>query len=752
MLRKKTIFALPAIFLALAAPGLASASEISIPLEQLDGKTDGSDAMSFRMPSLWGTNITNTGMEIVLDNTGTTAQSASIRYKDENTPLGAIGISPERFAYETTFSRVPRRGSQIHMDVAAPGSSCAYGAEILSSVDRQASRLIIHTDDAAGIRLPIIEALLGPDLGLHQPLRIWTPHGIASNGDLLSVGMIAQGWALRAPERDLSIHVGRLVPTDHPDFDLMPGVSMDAIPAGTNILVGNLDDFSGLISERILREISGPYVRILLVPGKPFRSIILVSGRSEREIAIAARAVGTPYFSWPDGAGVTFKVDDDRQSETVRQPPAIAWGPNDKDAAPTTYTFAELGIDTRTRNGNSDDIRIPLVVPEKIAGENSDRNIRLALHAVYGPGFSSSSAITVTLGGDRLVGVYPLDKRSGGFLNGTTVDIPIRLLHPGKDVIVLSPHLSSEGASACSTGSADNLKTTIFADSTVTVPYIGGGDVHRSLANWTSSGLLIPATENKGSTWIIANRGDETISAALTILARQAATVKHPLYDIALTFDWNAPAANRVVIGTHADVIGALKREPLQDDVTPFDASQPKTRGVGRLISDYSGLSRLFGVDEDRRGRILDELHKLRVSSENPSRVASIFAYSTHDTSVVGISAASTKDIRADISAIVSPERWNRIHGDITLYDPRTDELSAVTVVNPQQTTNPATGLFSSLSDDIRDTAKDNSAAWVLIGLGVIAAFAFAVRFLLRSGGGNNRNINREKSRNDPSR
>lgn len=752
MLYRKLIFTLPALGLALMSPGHAIAGEISIPLAQLDGKTDGNGAYNFRMPSLWGADITNTGMEIVLDNAAVATQSGSIRYSDEDTILGTTDMAPERFAYETMFSRIPRRGSTLHMNVAMSGKPCGTGAEILSSVDRQASHLIIGTDDGHGIRLPIIEALLGPDFGLHQPLRLWTAHGIASNGDLLSAALITQGWALRAPERDLSVEVNRLVPTDRPDFDLMPGIAMSTIPAGANILVGTQDDFSGLVSERILREISGPYVRVLLVPGKTFRTIILVSGRNEREVATAARAVGTPYFSWPDGTGVIFKVDNDKPSAAIQQAPAIAWGPNDKNSGPVTYTFSALGIDARTRTGNSGEIRLPLVVPEKISDEPETGHIRLALHAIYGPGFSSSSAITVTLGDDRLVGVYPLDKPSGGVINQAVVDIPIHLLRPGKDVIVLSPHLSTEGTNNCSAGSVDGLKTTIFADSTLTVPYIGGADVHRSLANWTSSGLLVPAAENKGSTWIVASRGDETISAALAIFARQAATVRHPLRDTALTFDWNAPAANKVIIGTHADVIGVLNREPLQDDATPFDSSQPKASGIAKLVSDYSGFSRLFGVDEDRRGRILDALHKLRISSDNPSRVAAIFAYSTHDTSIVGISAASPNDIKSDITALAEPDRWNRIHGDITLYDPRTDELSATTVVNPQQTANPATGLFSSLSENIRNTAKDNPAAWVLIGIAVIGAFAFAVRFLLHSGGGNNRNINREKGRNDPSR
>lgn len=741
-----------------AMTGTAQAGDISLPLSQIATSRD-AGGITFSMPSLWGTHISAVRADIVIGNMEVARHTFSgsdgaFRFRDGEKILAVMDVSPDRFAYEAEFSTIPERGDTLRLEVSSSGLSCETGRDILASVDMNASRLVVEIDDADGVRLPVVEGLLGDELGRKQPLRLWTPRGVNSSALLHSASLIAQGWALRAPERKPDVQAAHLPPAQSSTFALLPGIDIDSMPSGTHVIFGTADQLAGFVSERILAEIRGPYVRVLQAPGKTFRIFVLVSGTSDSDLATAARAVGTPYFSWPDGAGVIFKTDNRTVVDAGARLPPIAWGPNDADEDDVAYSFEELGYQTFTAEGNSGAIRIPVVVPEALKSADEDDVISLSIDAAYSPGFDPSSAWTVMLGTDRFIASIPMDRPAGGRIDNATVDIPIRLLRPGRDSIVIEPHVRPEGASPCSYMKNDALKTTIFSTSAISVPYIGGAAVTRSLANWTSTGLLVPTGNYSDSTWIVASHGDETVSAVLTLLARQAADVGRPLSNLAVTYDRHAPGQNLVVIGTHSDVTSLLLNNPLPRSNAPFDAAQNEDRTIAGVFSGYANLSSIFGDQSDKKRRVLNELGNLRSNTDVPERVAAIFGYTERDKTIVGISAASRDVIYQDIAKLTANERWEKIHGDITLYDPRTDELTIRSVVNPEQRIDPATDLLGSLRNQIENNGRYFTMRWIAMGLGAIFLTAFAIRFLIgfHSRGTSGRAPSSRKERDDPSR
>lgn len=752
---RSLVIAASAIVTAMTA---AHAGEISLPLSQIVTSRD-SGGMNFSMPSLWGTHINAVRADIVIGNMDAARHAlpgngGALRFRDSQNILAVTDISPERFAYEFEFSRIPKRGDTLRLDVSSSGISCETGRDVLAAVDMNASRLIVEIDDANGVRLPIVEGLLGADLGREQPLRLWTPHGINSSALLHSASLIAQGWALRATERKPDVEAARLPPAQAGTFALLPGTEIDSMPPGTHVIFGTADQLSGFVSERILAEIRGPYVRVLQAPGKAFRIFVLVSGTSDRELAIAARAVGTPYFSWPDGAGVIFKTDNRTVVDAGTPLPPIAWGPNGANDSNVAYSFEELGYPTFTTEGNSGTIRIPVVVPDTLEFADTDDVITLNIDGAYSPGFDPASAWTVTLGTDRFIASIPMDRPAGGRIDNATVNIPIRLLRPGQDFIVIEPHVRPEGWSPCSYVENDKLKTTIFSTSAISVPYIGGAAVTRSLANWTSTGLLVPSGSHSDSTWIVASHGDETVSAALTLLARQAADTGRPLSNLAMTYDWHAPGQNLVVIGTHSDVTSLLLNDPSQRSNAPFDVTEKEDSTIGGAVSAYANLSNIFGDQGDKKRRVMAELGKLRSNADSPERVAAIFGYTERDKTIVGISAASRDVIHQDIAKLTASERWKKIYGDIALYDPRTDELTIRSVVNPEQRIDPATDLLGSLRNQIENNGRYFTMRWIVMGLGAILLTALSIRFLIgfHSRGTTGRSLGSRKERDDPSR
>ena len=98
-----------------------------------------------------------------------------------------------------------------------------------------------------------------------------------------------------------------------------------------------------------------------------------------------------------------------------------------------------------------------------------DHDVELRLHIAHGAGMRGDSVLNLMLNG-TFENVIHLDRAEGAVYRDYRVQIPLRSLRPGRNVLSFEPQLMPLVTGDCQAVQDENLLVTIFDDSTIEMP------------------------------------------------------------------------------------------------------------------------------------------------------------------------------------------------------------------------------------------------------------------------------------------
>jgi hypothetical protein len=280
-----------------------------------------------------------------------------------------------------------------------------------------------------------------------------------SPGHLKAASLAAAGIALRYDYRAPELLLSQA---------LRPGMD--------NIVIAARKDLPALIPGEPAGA-DGPAIAVRHLPEKksapspgqpdvvenPHLALIVVSAKDEAELETACRALASLSYPLPDSpstrvASVKLPDVDEHMLRKGLLPGK-------------SYTLAGLGIrTTEFRNISPPPLDVELRFPSDLY-LSPNTFVSVILHMAYGAAMRSDSVLNVKLNGKFISGVR-LDNPKGDYFKGYRVDIPLSSFKQGMNRLSFEAELTPLHTDKCTLIQTENLRLTIFDDSTVILPEV----------------------------------------------------------------------------------------------------------------------------------------------------------------------------------------------------------------------------------------------------------------------------------------
>jgi hypothetical protein len=271
---------------------------------------------------------------------------------------------------------------------------------------------------------------------------------------LKAASLVASGIALRYEYRTPDLMVSQA---------LQPGVD--------NVLIAAGKDLPAFLADPTPTPPSGPALAMRHLPEKkgeaasvnPNLALVVLSGKDQTELETACKAFAALSYPLPDSA--------DTRIADVRLP-EVGEHMLQKGLLPgKTYSLASLGIRTvEFRNIAPPPLNIDLRFPSDLY-LSPNTFVSVSLHMAYDAAMRSDSVLNVRLNGKFISGVR-LDNPKGDYFRGYRVDIPLSSFKAGMNQLGFEAELTPLHTDKCTLIQTENLRLTLFEDSTVVLPEV----------------------------------------------------------------------------------------------------------------------------------------------------------------------------------------------------------------------------------------------------------------------------------------
>jgi hypothetical protein len=195
----------------------------------------------------------------------------------------------------------------------------------------------------------------------------------------------------------------------------------------------------------------------------PHLALVVISAKDGQELETACRAFASLSYPLPDSpaariAGLSL--------------PDVGEHMLQKGVLPgRAYSFASLGHrTTEFRSISPPPLTIDLRLPSDLyLSPNTFASV--ILHMAYDAAMRSDSVLNIRLNGKFISGMR-LDNPKGEYFRGYRVDIPLSSFKPGMNRLSLEAELTPLHTDKCTLIQTENLRLTIFEDSTVILPEV----------------------------------------------------------------------------------------------------------------------------------------------------------------------------------------------------------------------------------------------------------------------------------------
>jgi hypothetical protein len=579
---------------------------------------------------------------------GTTIAQLALSSKQPETTAD-IRIPPEllRPGYNTLGFVAAQHSTENCEDPNAP--------ELWTEVDTSASTLRMQTTLAplATPRLSDLDDLIDP--------KAWSTHAFAivnaahpANDTQLATGsLIAQGIALRlrylsAPPRVTDAQRGA-------GSGIAPGLALGKPDNADVFVVGTRDQLRPYLDPQVLSRVSGAFLGLYPKPDDPHRFMLVVTGRDDAEVERAARVFAHRELPLPRRGELAVDALDEA---------AVApWSTSRVLAGTAPRTFRSLDFRSRTlAPGDRAEMRIAL--PADVYAPE-DAQVSLDLNFTAGAKMRSDSVLNLYLN-DRFEQVIALDHSEGGVIRHYRVSIPLRSFRAGENTLSLRPVLVPSVSDRCTFLQTENLRLTIFEDSTIKLPPASHFTTLPDLGRFAESGFPYTAhPDGSDLALTVAGRDNETIGAAWALAGKLAQAAGEPLSRAQITFGVAAPARQAMLVGAAP----TLPKQSL--DGAPW-APGHSERVADSIVPGETqaaswlpwGLGSRAEAAPQASGEVL-----LRGALPLAGQLLVMQYRDTSGRAMTVFTAASTADLAQGVGRLIEPGLWSGLDGDVSLLD-----------------------------------------------------------------------------------
>ncbi|TNE42581.1 MAG: cellulose biosynthesis cyclic di-GMP-binding regulatory protein BcsB [Alphaproteobacteria bacterium] len=597
--------------------------------------------------------------------------------------------------------------------------------ELWTQIDTEHSELVLNGSfDLANPTLSQLDDLISPNLGGARDFALISASGDMS-GDVLRLGgMISQAVALRLEYFMPTVSFERALAASDGE-GIFGGLDVSHLEDENVILFGTADEIRNYVAPEVADAITSSFVGIYPLAGHDGKFALIVSGTTAEEVERAALAFSLDNFPFVDAS--TMLIDD----ITVPEAAMAAAGPRVEPQS--TYKFSELDFQTQTLSAvGEQSAALRFQLPADFYVRESE-NLELALDMSYGAGFRGDSALNLYLNGYFLQAI-PMSSENGATFRDYKVYMPARAFIPGQNTIEFRPAFHSPFGGECVAPGRDNLLLTLAGSSELAIPEAERYVRQPDLSIFERTGF--PYTRDPAGNdlaVLVGGDDDDTLSAAFTMVAKLAQVSRAPLYGVHLSFtaDDTLKARNVFAVGAIDQIDeSVLNGAPVSlNDINalPYPASSRAMAQVAQ--ADY--WNDFNAAYEAARGKGGDaastniQVKQTGSLGKNSLMIAYESPYLEKKTMTV-ITAATSSALAANMDAVVQPEFWGQLAGDLALWRADTEKVWV-------QRAGP---LFHVGKIDFFEMMRYHLARapwwWIFGFLVVIPVFAYVVRALLR--------------------
>jgi hypothetical protein len=310
----------------------------------------------------------------------------------------------------------------------------------------------------------------------------------------------------------------------------------------------------------------------------PHLALVVISAGGEAEVETACRAFASLSFPLPDSpstriAGVQLPAVDEHMVRKGLQPGK-------------TYTLASLGIrTTEFRNISPPPLNIELRFPSDLyLSPNTFASV--ILHMAYDAAMRSDSVLNIRLNGKFIYGVR-LDNPKGDYFRGYRVDIPLSSFKAGLNRLSLEAALTPLHTDKCTLIQTENLRLTIFEDSTVILPEVPYWIKMPQLDLFFQDAFPMGRWPDlREAAVVLTDQNLASANAALNVVALSAQKIGFPPFGLSWTMNYEPEKTRKdlLITGVLATLPkSALEKapiaglDPLRLSFPQMDRPQPRT-------------------------------------------------------------------------------------------------------------------------------------------------------------------------------
>jgi hypothetical protein len=564
------------------------------------------------------------------------------------------------------FNSVQVRAIQHYAEVCETPLS----PQLWTQINLEQSKFVIRAHPrTANASLNLLPKLFDRATWQETPtIPVFTANNI-SDTQMGALSYVAQGIGQRysfVPVRLLKMNI----PANLQEFDnLMPKRSRSAVVLAT------FDAIKPLLGAMDFPTNQGPVIAVQALPNNKSRYIVFLLGKDDKEVNQAASAFAIPGVPWPDNAWTAIRKIDIPVQEKLEKRFSLPT------AGTGAFPLRALGYKSQTVRGmDGENIKL------KIWNNTWQGRMQVRIHLSYASGMSNQSALNVVANG-VMHGSIPLNNPDGGVYENYAVTVPAGALKPGWNDLEFQPvMIPANNGGECQPFFNGNLALTIYEDTTIQK---FGGDELKQVDLATISGAGYIFTEKplgRGIAFHLASKDADTISAAMTLVAKLSQVYNRPLLNSSFAFSNKADTS-----GDYHFWVGAYKNLPEQLQ-SQLSVSIPSSLNIAvpliqsATVQVYEGAEWLTNI-----------LEKLNIRSTAPQNFTEVkmdlsgefsansFALSTENDDgepTIIFTASSTSALREGVDTIVDYGQWSQLRGLFSFWLPDSKEVYAISSDN----------------------------------------------------------------------
>lgn len=312
-----------------------------------------------------------------------------------------------------------------------------------------------------------------------------------------------------------------------------------------NIVIGNAE-FIKAIDGDLLTD-KGSIIKIKTLSNDPYHALIILKGDNPAELQRAVYAFASINFPFPKAKAINV--------DNIKITPSVP--PSGKGVLfpGYEYSFRDVGFFTTNFKGigaksQSIDFKLPSYVFLK-----PNSFLSLKINFSYGSGMRKDSSLNIQINGKYVASIH-LDNIRGGYIRNYIIDIPLSLLKPGFNQIILTSVLTPLTAGYCEFIQTDNLQLTIFEDSKILIPSVPKWTAMPDLNLFFVDGFPFsqPLDFSQAGVLIV-EENNETFYSAINLIALAAQRSGYIPFKLKISYDREKlKERNIIVVGTMSKI------------------------------------------------------------------------------------------------------------------------------------------------------------------------------------------------------